>query len=53
MSAYVRHGNSFGGQGTSNKKIKKRAKTWYPKPSASEKRKATYKLKDLQGSGTN
>ena len=50
MSAYVRHGDSFGGQGTSNIK---RAKKWYPKPSASEKRRTTYKLKDLQGSETN
>ena len=50
MSVYVMHGDSFGGQGTSNKK---KAKTWYPKPNASEKRRTTYKLKNLQGSGTN
>jgi hypothetical protein len=50
MSAYVRRGDYFGDQGRSNKS---KAKTWYPKPSASEKRRATYKLKDLQGSGTN
>jgi hypothetical protein len=50
MSACVRRGDSFGGQDRSNKK---KGKNMVPKPSASEKRRTTYKLKDLQGSGTN